>query len=214
MPRSHSLIIELNNDVSLPLFPPGATIALTPEPGFTAAPTRRAQNHRVPGGTGRIGPAPAHGRRLGCIRAGTRRYGLHIVPLRHGRRRSTAAVTTCCLTAFVQPAPHVRKLVRRTTARRIDAYLEQLRRCAPDADVGRQLQFCVLLQLQVSRSLTAADRRHPALQNAWQAWLRSERRRMLRRLRHAVRRLECRRRSPRNRCMRAKTATRFRPAPD
>lgn len=189
MRHTQSLVIEWNDDVVFPVFPPGALIAVFPEPIRTLA--RRRGRVAGRGGARRAGRnARARGRVVGRIRAGARCYALHVVTSRQRRRPGDAAVVTCRLTACVHPSAVPRTLARRITSRRIDAFLKDFRQRAPAPGVGRQLRLCVLLRLQVSRSATAADRRHPAVREAWQTWLRTERRRMLQRLRNAVRRLE------------------------
>lgn len=178
MPLSRNVVVQFHRQIRLPFLRPDARIALT-YVGTTANP-RTSLIRRRP----RV--VTMHGR---CRRRGNRIRAC-LVHDRVPSRRANRPVITCRLSVFVFGPDVVNQLARRVRLSELRAFRRALEQHSRRPILGRDLRLYVLLRLQRSRTLTAADRRHPSLTSAWNAFVRSEHRRMLKRLRHAVRRLE------------------------
>jgi len=207
------VVIELDHHPRFPFFAPGAMVAFVKSgarnPSAKNA-RRRTDSIEIPVRT-RVINAPLsecrrrHSCRRGtCRRAaarcGARTLAAHNCPINELRirgrvisrrleRRGAPVVVSCRLTAFVYPPDIVHNMFQRMTLRNLDQVRRQFLERAPDGHLRSDLRLYSLLSLQRSRVCISANRR-PILSRAWMAFVRSENRRMHRRLRSALQRLE------------------------
>ena len=194
MSASHD-VVEIPQLHQLPFFPPGVRVALSCAGDLSndAAPLSRNREillqhrRRRRSRTRSCATQSRTGRRR---MRGPFRIRARIVRGQRPGIPSASPVVTCRLTAFVYPPDVIQTRARSVTRSELREFQRELQHSAATREIPRSLRLQVLLRMQRSNSLSAADRRHPALTSAWQAFVRAEHRRMLNRLRHAVRRLE------------------------
>ena len=194
MPTMHDVIVEMPDPRRLPLLPPGVRVALCWEKRSRAA---------------------VRTQRIVLRRSGARNTAAHgwsgrptrVVQARVLREHQPAvAAVTCRLTAFVCGKEVIPTRVRSVTGRELKAFEKHLLRSGGAAS-SHGVRLHVLLRMMRSRRLTEAERRHPVLVSAWNACVRAERRRMLNRLRRAVRQLQSRCERSTRSCRRRRAAS-------
>jgi hypothetical protein len=196
MSASRDVVVEIPHLRELPFFPPGVRVALScaeDASNNSAPPPRRREILLRRGSRRRSGAASGATQSRAGRRSIREPFRIRARVVRGKRPGIPSAVVTCRLTAFVCAPDVIHARARAVTRSELRAFQRELQHSTATSEIPRSLQLYVLLRLQRSRHVSEADRRHPALTSVWNAFVRAEHRRMLNRLRHAVRRLEVRR---------------------
>lgn len=174
----------------LPLFWPGERIALFPcaETSGTYKPTGAPRRRSASASRRRRPAAFRNSIAIGHVECGADRIQLRLIRRRSGG--DPTAPVHCRLTGFLQSPDAVDRLARSLGRRELHAAQQTLIDGGPGRHLDRELRVQLLLSLHARRQLSAGERRHPLLVREWRKLVRHEHRRMLKRLRHAVRRLQ------------------------